>query len=215
MNLKKVIRNIIIFLLIILVIGIVYLLLPSSQVKSKLNYLNDESKFNEGTITVGNVYELYSIYKGDINSVILDKSVDFFAKELIPEYYKIENIDSYYNQNYELIEMYIGITSKEEFSELVNKIKTLNNDFNIEYCNIEEKSSKNLIDGTTAVLSIQYENNEKIFVTIKFKNSIENDSTTIIYSPVVKNEEMYDTSNTSLDIDTTSNSENHTGRVTN
>ena len=91
-----------------------------------VNYINNDKKINSGTETVGNISEVFSLYEGDMNSIVLDKSAYNFAVNLIPEYYKIQDVTEYYNQNKKIIERYIGITNFDDFYKLVEKIKKLN-----------------------------------------------------------------------------------------
>lgn len=211
---RKILRIIILILIIMLAIIALFFLSSDGQTYLIVNYINNDKKINSGTETVGNISEVFSLYEGDMNSIVLDKSAYNFAVNLIPEYYKIQDVTEYYNQNKKIIERYIGITNFDDFYKLVEKIKKLNgNNLKLEKYMIYEKSTTKNIDTITTVLAIQYENNDKILFKLEILNNIEKNKVPIKYNAEV--DDKYNTSRDESVIDSEIHTEKSPGKIIN
>lgn len=209
---RKFIRILIIICILVLAGIALFFLSPAGQTYIIVNYINDTSRFNSETKTVGNVSEVFSIYKGDMDSIILDKSAYNFANFLIPEYYKIENVNEYYEKNKKIIEKFTRISTFEEFNKLVQKIKELKGDnLVLEKYMICENSTKDKINAITTVLAVQYKNNDKILFELEITNDVEKNVIPIKYKAIENGE--YDITRDETVIDTEIHTEKATGRV--
>lgn len=189
---RKIIRNLIFCILIIIIALIIILfciakIYYSNEDVSKLRYLNSD-KIKDGYVMVPyNINMVYSYYPGDLSLISIEKSMYYFAKEVIPEYREklsqmsLDEIRAYYEENKYAIGVDTGIDNLEDFTTLVNGIKKLGN--NLEIATYElggeepSKTSKYLITR----LLIKYKNNKRIIFKVRISKDILKNISSIKY----------------------------------
>ena len=130
---------------------------------------------------------VYSYYPGDLSLISMEKSMYYFAKDVVPEYREkfsqmsTDEIQTYYDENKYTIGIDTGIDKLEDFTNLVNGIKKLGNDLEIATYELggEEpsKTSKYLITR----LLIKYKNNKRIIFKVRISKDILKNISSIKY----------------------------------
>lgn len=183
---------IIAILVVALVISIVINMSPSRKAANVVNKINRINTREKGALIVNNSEEWLEKYKGDININAINATIEFFAKELIPEYRSIENPKTYYEAHKDSIETYTGIDNYEEFEVLVARIKEIKGTpLNLERAEFLSGTTKATVSGVNGILALQYEGNSKVLFHVTIKNKIERDHTIIEYSGQVE-EDLFD-----------------------
>ena len=197
----KIILIVLSIIVIISIIGIImYINTPKGKMLYTLNYINGSS-YDKDTIATGNIHELLSKYTGTIDSRVIDKSLYYFASELVPTFYTINDINSYFENNKEYIEKMTGINNYPDFEILVTKIKKLNGNFKIENIQLELNSGEKSSKGALAVASIQYEGNDKILFLVLLKDKLSEDTSPIEFTGTIRKEYLYDTTRETIEYD--------------
>ena len=131
---RKIIRNLIFCILIIIIALIIILfciakIYYSNEDVSKLRYLNSD-KIKDGYVMVPyNINMVYSYYPGDLSLISIEKSMYYFATDVVPKYRErfsqmsTDEIKTYYDENKYTIGVDTGIDNIEDFTTLVNGIK--------------------------------------------------------------------------------------------
>jgi hypothetical protein len=197
MKTKKKNRRLIVFgvIIIFLIIGIIVLVNtlknnnPLTIAKARLTYIKQDSTWGDyNEVYPDGAPALARTYQGNLTIISIGKSMYYVATDFLPtEYSKLkdmssEKINKYYEKNTELIEVALGIESKDDFVELINKLKTLNADtLELDSFYIDTESIKVANAYTKATLHITYKNCEDIAIDMKIKNKI-SDTSSIIYT---------------------------------
>ena len=184
---------------------IYYVNLPSTRAKSIIGYINDGNNINKNTLIVENNNLWKDNYVGEITENTVNKSINYFAKELLPEYKRINNINDYYSKNSNIILMTTGISSFNEFEKIVNKVKVLiGNELELERCDFLDRSIIRTEDGIKGVLAIQYKGNDRILFNLTINNYIEKNESPIVYNADIdESKRTYDVSRIEEDLSET------------
>ena len=206
-------KTYIIIISIIVIIIVVGFIIFNDKEFQKVSYINSVNKYDDTTVTVGNMHVLYDQYYGNINSMVIDKALFYIATELIPTYKDIDNVDDYYQKNSKTIYKFTGIENKTEFEKIVNKVKKLNG----EKLTFEKYSFENTYEredgGIKGVLWIQYKGNEKIHIYVMIHGKLELDRVPVTISADIKNENLYNKERDEEEIDKEIHPELFPGKV--
>ncbi len=200
---KKIFKILKILLIIAIIFLITFFLIvfctPLGKSYRTIKYINSK-KVESDVIPIGNTSYWYSEYKGEIDSSIIDKSVYYFSKTLIPEYYKIEDVEKYYKKHKSEIKILLGIKDYNVFNSIVTKVKSLKGaDLKFEKYFIIKDSTNNKNNALETVIGIQYENNDVILFTLKISNETQKLKTPVIYSATLDKEYNVERDDTFID----------------
>lgn len=183
-------KNIIIVLvfLIVSLLNVILLIINISNInktEQTLQYIaSDEvSKGIESPKFIGKTLSQYS---GDVKAISISKACYIFATEILPRYKKEctnnKTMDNFYDSHAGDIFILTGIENKEDFSNLIDKTKNL--DENLIFENYRFDLSKTSIDDNsiTAILYIKYKYCDEIMINVKIYNNVYNDRSSICFS---------------------------------
>lgn len=191
-KIAAVIVAIIVILVIVLAVTIIMNMSPSRKAANVVNKINRINTREKGALIVNNSEEWLEKYKGDININAINATIEFFTKEIVPEYRSIEDPKAYYEAHKDSIETYTGIDNYEEFEILVARIKEIKGTLlKLERAEFLAGTSKATVSGVSGILALQYEGNEKVLFHVNIKNKVERDHSIIEYSGQVE-EALFD-----------------------
>lgn len=187
---KKIVLTIIglilLILFLILIIKYIYLTDDLLISKEKLKYINSE-EWNNETYPKG-MPAFIRAYKGNQSTHNIGKSIYYIVTELIPKYNEkmkelsIEERKEFFEKERELVLINFGIKAERDFMNLVDEILKLDSqNFELESFYINENSIKTIDSATKAVLHIKYKNCKEIKINIKALNTVQIDSSSVIY----------------------------------
>jgi hypothetical protein len=213
-DLIKIIGIVIVVLLLIVIIIVAYLFTPYPSACRKINKINTMTEYQTGTVILNNTQEWSEKYKGSVSILSINATIDYFAKELIPEYRTIDlnNVEAYYNSNKKIIEVYTGIDNLGDFKEVVERAKELKGDeLVLERAEYVKGSSRIRAREVNSVLALQYKGNDKILFNVSIKFAPEDNCTSVLFNAKV-DETAFDTTRQEL-VDPQVDPSKHTGRV--
>lgn len=179
---NKRILIIICFLSILLVIcfGILIyysLMNTTSTSQKKLEYINGEEWQNE--LYPDGMPALFRSYSGELTCQNIGKSFDYVVNTVIPKYVKDLKqcneiqVTEYFENNKEIIGLEIGITDKEDFYKLIQKIQTSVKADNVEFEKfyIDSESIDKRSNITKADLYVKYKDCDELVLNIRINGS--------------------------------------------
>lgn len=187
MNRKK-IKKLILVLLIILIFMIIILKYISNK-NDQSDLIFAEEEYEEDEEYPYNAYKLLMKYNGECSKKEIAKSFARFSKKKLPEYYKNlknmsdDEIEKYFDDNFEEIYSVAGIEYSEDFNEIIKKLRLLNQDeLKFESFRIDDENISEEIDGVSGILYITYENASELGFNIKIYNNIQDYDNFVMYS---------------------------------
>lgn len=193
---KKSIKKLIVILIIILLVFILlYLFNPIVIAKRNIKTLNN-SKFSED-VKIPEYVNFIVENNSKIPSETIIKYYDNFANKIIPTYYKkcsqmsSDEINNYFKRNKQIIEIEIGITDFNEFSNFINTIKSLNNsELTLEKYYILDDTIKTQGNSVDVYIGIKYANCEDIYFRSKVLGFFKKEKTLITFNSKIDNSRL-------------------------
>lgn len=182
-KLKKIIITLLILLIILCAVLIMIVFSKENRATRNVKKVNNLKETYSDYIMPLNRLELMDKYKGKLSSETIYTLLYQFANKIVPQLRNsnIEDVERYFKKNEEYIYIITGITEKDEFKQLVNKINNLPNELTCSKLEIKEGSAQKIKGGVEAVLTIYYNDNIELDVDITVQNKEDDSRTSIIF----------------------------------
>ena len=193
LNNKRIIRNLIIVMLcMIMILGIVLLIIMrvhySNEDVAELRYINSDRVKGDYLMIPYNINMVYSAYSGDVSQVTIEKSIYYFANEVIPKYRKMfslgsnEEVESYFEHNKFSVGVDTGIDNIDEFKKIIGGICLLDNNLSIVTYELSDQKPSLTSENLITKLFIKYKNNKRIIFKVKVSKEVLKNISSIKYS---------------------------------
>lgn len=179
-NIRKILIGLIILNIILLILQICNYMVnnkePEVQLRSEPKAIQEDNK-----LYPANSFKFTYLYDGELEIEIFYRRIYKFVNYLEKLYTDTKNLEesdlsTYYKNNTKQIKEITGITSKEQFTKLVEQVKKCNVDEKYDKVEMENDTYKNNNSDCSIQINITYKNKESVKVVAIFSkdNSADN-----------------------------------------